>query len=76
MPLNIERLAASLSDTSFACPQCGYVEDGEDSDNAELVVSLWGEEHHDFTCSHCDFDYRVQETVHRTFEAIDTNQDQ
>ena len=69
MAFEAERdFVASLFDTSITCPHCGHVEDGGESENAQHVVSYWGEDLHDFCCPDCGKDFIVREVVRRLFD--------
>ena len=63
-----ERLASMfMNDDGFKCPHCEHWH-RLDSETASSVVSYWGEDVHDFTCSRCDKDFIVKERVTRKFE--------
>lgn len=71
-----DRLAKALSsDNGFDCPHCGSHVDAHDSDNAQHIVSYWGEDLHDFSCDQCGEEFVVKEVVTRHFEAAKTADD-
>lgn len=68
------KIFGALHNTSFACPHCGHEYDGADSETAEHVVSLWGEDgDYDLSCDECGKDFVVRETVMRSFETARTS---
>lgn len=57
----------------FDCPHCGHRHSIDDCEICSAVVSYWGEEPHDFTCSECGKDFKVHEHITRRFEAVMAN---
>lgn len=69
----VGKILGSLHGTAFACPFCGHEYEGAESEAAQFVVSLWGEDDHDFCCDECGKDFVVRETVLRSFETAATS---
>jgi len=67
------KIIGPMHNTTFNCPFCGVVSDASESDVAEHVVSFWGDEDHEYSCSTCGKDFVVRETVMRSFETGDTS---
>jgi predicted RNA-binding Zn-ribbon protein involved in translation (DUF1610 family) len=57
------------------CPHCGYHHSINDSDVCSAVVSYWGDDMHDFSCSDCGKDFVVRERVTRQFDTAKTSED-
>lgn len=60
----MDRIAASQR---ILCPKCGsVVYDANANDNEDHPVSYWGEAH-EVSCSTCETDFTVHETVTRSW---------
>ena len=69
----IERIAKFFGGhDDFSCPHCGHKHSISDSDVCSAVVSYWGDDLHDFSCSDCGKDFLVNERVTRQFETAKT----
>lgn len=63
------------SDETIACPHCGHEEVISDTDVAPLIVSYWGCDRHDFSCSECASDYVLNERVIRKYDIAKTHEE-
>jgi predicted RNA-binding Zn-ribbon protein involved in translation (DUF1610 family) len=72
----IERIVKAFgSHDDLACPHCGHGHSIHDCDVCSYVVSYWGDDLHDFSCSKCGKDFVVKERVTRQFETAKTPDD-
>ena len=67
---HLEMMVRAMGDTTFKCPHCGASYDGSESETAQEVVSLWGDDLHEFFCGECDELFVVRENVTRSFDAV------
>jgi len=60
---------------SITCPFCGGEHPLDEGDNYYQVTTHWGEEAHDFSCSHCEKDFLVKEVITREYVIAKTHED-
>ena len=76
MQIDIDGLMRlTKSDDALNCPHCGHAHKLSDADIYPQVVSYWGDDLHDFTCSDCGKDFVVKEIVTRKYDTAKTPDD-
>jgi DNA-directed RNA polymerase subunit RPC12/RpoP len=58
------------SEDGVVCPHCMAVCRFEFTDGDGHLVTHWGDVDHDYECPHCGREFRVRESVTRSYEVI------
>lgn len=68
-------LAMVTSHETIECPHCGHREHVSDTDVSLLIVSYWGDDRHEYSCSECASDYVLNERVIRQYDIAKTHKE-
>ena len=67
--------AAQKEDESIRCPYCGEKQVLDFCDGDGDLVTIWGEDLHTRECEFCEAEFRVRESVTRTFDTAKLGED-